>query len=873
MLLQEPVQAAIWDCLQHYGYRDALFLADRLYAEVKSEETLYLLATCYYRSGKARQTYALLKKRGQNSPDNKFLFAKCCINIGEYAEAELVLAGNILTRQLTMEDIEKLYGTLASHVFNILGAIYSRTERTQKAIECYKRSLKLNPLLWSSFEGLCHLGEKVDVTTVFPVPTTACTNVILQNTRDAHTAQNTPPIIVSEILNTIPESPITTAPTPPVNSTTSGGNLDSLMLAPVVPQEGVGHVAGLGEALTQVTPQPFQVPVPPQSLCTPHNEPVMKLLQTPETGLLDFTDHTPENCKGNVYEQVRDSISKAPTSHKHRHMASALLGPTSAASLFQELRGDHSPSFGILPMGTPPAEVKSTMFITPSPVTMQETINESKAPRKPVTRRTNPSKTLMPKPPTFNSTGNTQENNTLNAQNNPPNVRRSSRLFSHSNSSSVKENNKQQGKTRFTSPKGIGRKSKSRLNKTKTEIGENLKGDLICDNKPVTIMEPQQPQLQLAQMQQQSLAGILSLLQSVAQAYLALAQYECRRAIELFYDLPPHQMETGWVKSQIGRALFELQEFHEAEKIFKEILRSEPYHIEGMEIYSTTLWFLHKEVELSYLAQELTSIDKNSPEACCATGNCFSLQQEHETAIKFFNRAMQLNPWFAYAYTLLGHEFVYTEELDNAMACFRSAIRVSPRHYNAWFGVGLIYYKQEKFRLAEIHYRKALSINPQNSPLLCNLGMVLFSQQKSEHALATLDRAIALDPKNPLGKFHKATVLFAKQKNKEALDELEELKRIVPKESLIYFLLGKVYKKLGSTDLALMNFSWAMDLDPKGLNNHIKESIEKHFNIEEDDSLARLNVSDVPGVDVSGSNSSLMDPEDMLQAVESDESL
>lgn len=45
---------------------------------------------------------------------------------------------------------------------------------------------------------------------------------------------------------------------------------------------------------------------------------------------------------------------------------------------------------------------------------------------------------------------------------------------------------------------------------------------------------------------------------------------------------------------------------------------------------------------------------------------------------------LQIDPWFAYAYTLLGHEFVSTEELDNAMACFRSAIRVSPRHYNAW---------------------------------------------------------------------------------------------------------------------------------------------------------------------------------------------
>lgn len=33
-----------------------------------------------------------------------------------------------------------------------------------------------------------------------------------------------------------------------------------------------------------------------------------------------------------------------------------------------------------------------------------------------------------------------------------------------------------------------------------------------------------------------------------------------------------------------------------------------------MEFYSTTLWHLQKEIELSYLAQELTEIDKNSPE-------------------------------------------------------------------------------------------------------------------------------------------------------------------------------------------------------------------------------------------------------------------
>ena len=33
-----------------------------------------------------------------------------------------------------------------------------------------------------------------------------------------------------------------------------------------------------------------------------------------------------------------------------------------------------------------------------------------------------------------------------------------------------------------------------------------------------------------------------------------------------------------------------------------------------MEIYSTTLWHLQKEVQLSALAQEVTELDKEAPE-------------------------------------------------------------------------------------------------------------------------------------------------------------------------------------------------------------------------------------------------------------------
>lgn len=84
----------------------------------------------------------------------------------------------------------------------------------------------------------------------------------------------------------------------------------------------------------------------------------------------------------------------------------------------------------------------------------------------------------------------------------------------------------------------------------------------------------------------------------------------------------------------------------------------------------------------------------------------------------------QVDPLYAYAYTLLGHEYVTTEELDKAMDCFRNAMRVDQRHYNAWYGIGMVYYKQEKFTLAEVHFRRALAISPQNSVLLCHIGVV-----------------------------------------------------------------------------------------------------------------------------------------------------
>jgi anaphase-promoting complex subunit 3 len=51
---------------------------------------------------------------------------------------------------------------------------------------------------------------------------------------------------------------------------------------------------------------------------------------------------------------------------------------------------------------------------------------------------------------------------------------------------------------------------------------------------------------------------------------------------------------------------------------------------------------------------------------------------------------------------------------------------------------------------------------------------------------------------------------------------------IAPREATVYFQMGRLYKKLGKTSLALTHFNHALDLKPTSTDqNLIKSAIER----------------------------------------------
>lgn len=121
-------------------------------------------------------------------------------------------------------------------------------------------------------------------------------------------------------------------------------------------------------------------------------------------------------------------------------------------------------------------------------------------------------------------------------------------------------------------------------------------------------------------------------------------------------------------------------------------------------------------------------------------------------------------------------------------------------------------------------------------------------------------------------KFEKASILIATERYQEALNELNELKALAPRESPVYFLIGKVHNKLNNTHLALMHFSWAMDLDPKVANSQIKDALDPTLArvAHEDSDLDVDHSYQESGDDTDDDNDDLdgpIDPEDVLMAV------
>ncbi|GMR54096.1 hypothetical protein PMAYCL1PPCAC_24291 [Pristionchus mayeri] len=325
------------------------------------------------------------------------------------------------------------------------------------------------------------------------------------------------------------------------------------------------------------------------------------------------------------------------------------------------------------------------------------------------------------------------------------------------------------------------------------------------------------------------MASVFQRIYSLALVHFHFANFKLEEAEKEISLMSQLAQDTSQVTLARARIMVEKGEYKAARMLLESHHKRFPYKVDGMEMLSTALWQEQDTHALSALATTLTSRAKDRAESWCAAANSFSLAKQHSQAVQCLERAIKLNPRFVYSYTLLGCELIEMEELEKAGKAFRAALCVRPRDYRAYYGLAMVNQKKEQLNLAMLDIGKAIEINGQNSVLYCAMSSILHARNDVPGALMVINKALAIDENSVAAHYHKARYLYDVRDFSGCLQVLEKLKERASDEANVYFLLGKVHKRLGDTDKALLNFHWASNMDPRGesmlsdLGEHLEE--------------------------------------------------
>jgi anaphase-promoting complex subunit 3 len=265
-------------------------------------------------------------------------------------------------------------------------------------------------------------------------------------------------------------------------------------------------------------------------------------------------------------------------------------------------------------------------------------------------------------------------------------------------------------------------------------------------------------------------------------------KHDYNEAIDQLYKTIDLSLGDSLVAKQLcGLAAYEAGDWQGAILEYKRAREIEPWCMEGMDFYSTAMWHLGKDIELSYLSHDLLEISRIEPNAWymhlsnprLVTGNLFSLKKDHESALACFTRCVRLDPRHAYAHTLAGHELLATEDYEAALNSFQAAVQIDKQHYNGWNGLAKLYEKQERWNEADLHYEEALK-GRQDSRLWCSKAMLASKLKHYEVALENIDKAIRMmgGGSNAWFGFQRAQILFLLERFDDSLEQCEELKDV-----------------------------------------------------------------------------------------------
>ena len=129
-----------------------------------------------------------------------------------------------------------------------------------------------------------------------------------------------------------------------------------------------------------------------------------------------------------------------------------------------------------------------------------------------------------------------------------------------------------------------------------------------------------------------------------------------------------------------------------------------------------------------------------------------SKADNHKKAIKYFEKAVKIDPEFAFAWDNMGLAYRKLGEYDKALECYKKSLEIDPGGAMPLQNTAIVYQYKKEYQLAIETYEKLAALDKQNPEIYYGIGQIYATQLKDpEKALPFMCQAynLYIEQKSP----------------------------------------------------------------------------------------------------------------------------
>jgi tetratricopeptide (TPR) repeat protein len=153
-------------------------------------------------------------------------------------------------------------------------------------------------------------------------------------------------------------------------------------------------------------------------------------------------------------------------------------------------------------------------------------------------------------------------------------------------------------------------------------------------------------------------------------------------------------------------------------------------------------------------------------------GLSYGFKGQWAEAIVEYDKAIEINPRYDWAYFSRGGIYVFKGQYDKAIADYNKAIEINPRYAEAYISRGGTYLTKRQYDKAIADYNKAIEINPRYGDAYFSRGGTYLTKRQYDRAITDYNKAIEINPRYAMAYFSRAVAYFYKKEYEEAWDDV-----------------------------------------------------------------------------------------------------